>query len=487
MKILMVASEFGSFAKTGGLADAVYGLSKALSDKNHEVVVILPRYYIIDKSKLKDFGFAFKVNMGVLGDISFGVFEKRLNKNLRLWFVDYELFFGRKGLYDDENGSPYTDNGIRFVFLSKAALEVAKRLNFKPDIVHTHDWHTAFVNALIKTQYKSDEFFKDTSSVLTIHNLQHQGLFDASLMNIMGIDWQHFNPFEFEALGMVNLLKGGIRFADAISTVSRRYAEEIQTPQFGCGLDGHLKAHSCKLFGIINGVDYNLWNPSTDRYIPKNYDIENIKDKIHSKRELQKLFSLEENDKPLIGFIGRLYEQKGIQLIAEAFDRMMQMEIEFVLLGSGEKWAEEFFKEKARQYKGKFGCFIGYSEELAHLIEAGCDMFLMPSAFEPCGLNQIYSLRYGTIPIVHGVGGLVDTVENFDKEKNKGTGFLFYSFDTSALLNTLNWALDVYKDKDTFVSLQKRAMSVRFDWQKQSEKYIKLYEFAKIYRFLKDD
>ncbi|WP_022670441.1 glycogen synthase GlgA [Hippea alviniae] len=486
MKILMVASEFGSFAKTGGLADAVYGLSKALSNKNHEVAVVLPRYYIIDKRELKDFGFAFKVNMGVLGDISFGVFEKRLSKNLRLWFVDYELFFGRKGLYDDENGNPYTDNGIRFVFLSKAALEVAKRLNFKPDIVHAHDWHAAFVNALIKTKYKDDSFFKDTSSVLTIHNLQHQGLFDASLMNVMDIGWQHFNPFEFEALGMVNLLKGGIKFSDAISTVSRRYAEEIQTPQFGFGLDEHLKAHSCRLFGIINGVDYELWNPSTDRYIPKNYDMDSLENKIDSKRKLQEFFSLEKSDKPLIGFIGRLYEQKGIQLIIEAFDRMMQMNLEFVLLGSGKKWAEEFFKEKAEQYKGKFGCFIGYSEELAHLIEAGSDMFLMPSAFEPCGLNQIYSLRYGTIPIVHAVGGLVDTVENFDAQNEKGTGFVFYSFDTSALLNTLKWALDIYNDKYTFANLQRRAMSVRFDWQTQSEKYIKLYEFAKIYRSLKD-
>lgn len=474
MKILFCASECVPFAKTGGLADVVGALPKALERLGHEVKIVMPRYYDIDRNELELVPGALGVPMGPLGTLWAGVYRSHLPKSgVEVYFIDYEIYFGRKNLYTDEHGFSYVDNDQRFAFLSKASLELAKKIDFMPDIVHAHDWHTAAIPALVKTVYKKD--FANTKSVLTIHNLQHQGVFDCRVLEYLHIDSSYCHPFYFEALGAANLLKGGIALADIVTTVSKKYAKEIQTPEFGFGLEEHIKAHANKLYGILNGVDYDEWNPASDRYIVKNYDIDTLEDKKVNKRHLQELFSLVPSDKPLIGYVGRFAQQKGIELIAAAMERLLHMDAQFVMLGTGEKWAEGFFSDVAGRYDN-FRVYVGYSNELAHKIEAGSDIFLMPSLFEPCGLNQIYSLRYGTPPLVRATGGLDDTIENYDATTKSGTGFKFYDATPEALIGTLHWAIDVYEnDKEGFLAMQKEAMQKRFDWMHAAKEYEKLY------------
>ncbi|WP_035588142.1 glycogen synthase [Hippea jasoniae] len=479
MNVLILTAEFEGLAKAGGLADAVAGLSKALL-KNVNVKVIMPRYYSINPSTLTRID---ALPFVYLKDKQyFFAIYKKIIDGVEVYFVDYEEFFGRDGTYTDKNGEGFLDNDIRFIFFSVAALETAKVIGFKPDIIHLNDWQTAAAAVKIK----EDNYFKDTATVFTIHNLQHQGFFKKDRFELLNCSWQYFNPFQFEALGHLNLLKGATALCDTITTVSRKYAKEIQTPQFGFGLNEHFKALNLKLFGILNGVDYEKWNPQRDKFIAKNYSVETLDYKQLCKKDLQEEFGLSQNDAPIIGFIGRLYEQKGIGLIIDIFDRLMQEDVQFVLLGSGKKEFEEFFLSKKAQYPYKVGVHIGYSEKLAHKIEAGSDFFVMPSLFEPCGLNQIYSLKYGTLPIVRAVGGLDDTVKNFTPSDKSGWGFKFYEFSPSALLNTILWAFDVYKNPDIFTLLKKRAMQLNFGWEKVAEHYLDVYRFATVAKKLSD-
>jgi len=480
MNILFVSSEVTPFAKTGGLADVSGALPKALEKLGNSVKVVMPRYYGIDRSKLEKVPMALGVDMGSLGEVWCGVYKSFLpGSSVEIYFIEHEGYFGRSGLYDDD-GMAYSDNDVRFIFLSKASLKLALALDFKPDIVHANDWHTASIPMLLKTVYKNSDFFKDTKSILTIHNLQHQGMFDKSAMEILGIGWEHFNPYALEALGGVNLLKGGVAFCDALTTVSKKYAKEIQTPEYGFGLEEHIRAYSYKLFGILNGVDYDEWNPEIDHYIVKNYSINSLEDKIENKRELQDIFGLVPSDEvALIGFVGRFAKQKGIELISSCIEGLLQLDVQIVMLGSGEKWAEGFFSDIAYRFPERFGCFVGYNNELAHKIEAGSDMFLMPSLFEPCGLNQIYSLKYGTLPIVRATGGLDDTIVNYEAGKNVGNGFKFYEASANALYHTVKWAVEVYKDeKDEFVKMQKRAMKEHFSWIDSAKRYQEVYEWT---------
>ncbi len=479
MKILFSASEMTPFAKTGGLADVASALPKYLARLGHKVVVVLPRYYNINRANL-EFAFShLRVSMGSLGTLWAGVYRKRLANNLTVYFIDYEEYFGRSNLYTDDRGFAYPDNAQRFIFFSRATLELARRLDFSPDIIHANDWHTAPLPIWLNSSLRNDPFFKNSRSIFTIHNLQHQGIFDASTFEYLELSPKHFNPFELEALGALNLMKGAIYHADKISTVSPSYAKEIQTPQFGFGLQEHIKAHSYKLRGILNGVDYEEWNPATDSYLIANYDIGYMEGKAKCKRDLQARMLLNiREDLPLIGFVGRFASQKGIELIASVMYRLVKLPAQWVFLGSGEKWAEEFFRDIARDFES-VGSFIGYSEEFAHKIEAGSDLFLMPSLFEPCGLNQIYSLRYGTLPIVRAVGGLDDTVENFDPSNYSGDGFKFWDATSEALYNTIKWAIDTWhNDKEAIYLMQKEAMSQRFSWEKSAKEYEALYNEA---------
>jgi starch synthase len=333
---------------------------------------------------------------------------------------------------------------------------------------------------LRNTRYGGDERFAGTATVLTIHNLQHQGLFDGRIMEILEVGWNHYNPHELEAMGGVNFLKGGIAHADAVTTVSRKYADEIQTPEFGFGLEGHIRAHAHKLTGILNGVDYEEWSPAVDPYLPAHYDVGSMEGKAVCKAELQRHFGLPEDpDVPLIGFVGRFAEQKGIGLIAGAMEGLLHLGAQFVFLGTGEKWAEGFFSDVAGRWPDRFACHVGYSNALAHRIEAGADLFLMPSLFEPCGLNQIYSLRYGTLPIVRATGGLDDTIVNYDPESGEGTGFKFWEASPDALYHTVKWAVETWKEApEAYRSMQERAMKERFDWERSAREYERVYHEA---------
>ena len=487
LKILIAASEVVPFAKSGGLADVVGALPKALRKLGHDVRVVMPRYYIVDREKygLKAMEGSLGVPMGVIGEEWAAVYEGVLpGSDVPIYFIEHERYFGRKGLYD-ENGIAFSDNDNRFIFLSRAAMQLAKKLHFKPDIIHANDWHTAAMPIFLNTVYADDPDFAGTASVLSIHNLQHQGQFYKGAMDVLGIGWEHFTADELEEYDGINLLKGGIVHSNAMNTVSQKYADEIRTPEFGWGLEGLISHYGTKLFGILNGVDYEEWSPAVDTLIPFNYDINEMAGKKICKLELQKTFNLpHRQDVPLIGFVGRLADQKGISLLAEAMGGLLEMDIQIVLLGTGEKWAEEFFSHIASTYPDKFGTYIGYRNDLAHQIEAGSDFFLMPSLFEPCGLNQIYSLRYGTLPIVRATGGLDDTIENYQPYTGKGDGFKFYEASSEALYGTVKWAVDTYyNDKKGMKQLMKNAMKKQFSWEVAAKSYEEMYRYSLRQRF----
>ncbi len=477
LNILFAAAEVVPFAKTGGLADVAGALPKAIRKLGHNIIVVMPRYYEIDTTQLEKLPAPLGVPMGVMGEFWAAVYSTTLpQSDVKIYFIDYEHYFGRRNLYEDDNGG-YHDNDNRFVFFSKAALQLCKMLHFTPDIIHANDWHTAAMPLLSTTRFVHD--FANAASVLTIHNLQHQGTFYKGIIDVLEVGWEHFNPHELESMDSVNLLKGGIATANAITTVSKKYAQEIQTSEFGFGLDHHIRAHNGKLFGILNGVDYDEWSPTTDTYIAQNYDINNMSGKKVCKKDLQKHFALpQRDDVVLIGFVGRLVEQKGIGLIAGVINGLLGHDIQVVMLGTGEQWAEDFFNEVAYN-RENFALHVGYSNTLAHKIEAGCDMFLMPSLFEPCGLNQIYSLAYGTLPIVRATGGLDDTIVNFDTQHKHGNGFKFYDATQEALYYTVLWALNIYyKEKEAFKEMQKVAMQEHFSWEDSAKAYIDVYRFA---------
>ena len=479
LNILIAASEVVPFAKSGGLADVAGALPKALRDLGHDVRIVMPRYYIVDKEKygLKPLEGSLGVPMGSMGEAWAGVFEAVLpGSDVPVYFIEHEGFFGRKGLYD-EDGEGYGDNDNRFIFFSKAVMQLAKKLHFRPDVIHANDWHTASIPVLLNTTYAYDPDFEHTGTLLSIHNLQHQGKFYMGAMDVLGIGWEHYNADELEEYQGVNLLKGGIIHADAINAVSKKYAQEIRTPEFGWGLDGLINEKAYKLFGILNGVDYEEWSPAIDTLIPATFDMDDLSGKAVCKATLQKQFNLpQRSDIPVIGLVGRLAEQKGIGLLSAAIWNLMEMDAQIVLLGAGEKWAEHFFSDVASKYPEKFACYIGYQNDVAHQIEAGSDLFLMPSLFEPCGLNQINSLRYGTLPIVRATGGLDDTIENYNSENKSGTGFKFYDATPEALSGTVKWAVDVwYNDKDGFDQLRRNAMAKRFDWSEAAKGYDDLY------------
>lgn len=479
LNILIVAAEVVPFAKTGGLADVAGALAKEMAAFGHNVKVVMPRYYSVDKTKydLKDLNLPLGVPMGIIGEMWCGVMEGKLpNTNVPVYFIEHDNFYGRDGIYTEPDGKGYIDNDNRFVFLSKASLQLCKMLNFKPDIIQVNDWHTAVIPILLNTIYKSDPILGEAATVLTIHNMEHQGDFYEGLMDVLGIGWEHFNFLELEKNNKTNLLKGGIYHSTLINTVSPGYAREIQTQEFGWGLEGVIKARSKDLHGIINGIDYDIWNPEIDKYIAANYTADNLSGKAICKKDLQQMFNLPQRpDVPLIGLVTRLVNQKGIDVLAEAIYGLLGYDIQMVLLGTGDVWAHFYFGDVAAKIPNKFACYIGYNNALAHKIEAGADFFLMPSKFEPCGLNQMYSMSYGTLPIVKNTGGLIDTVENFNEQTFEGTGFKFDDLNSKALYNTVGWAIyTYYHRKDAMAKLVQNAMKKRFT----------IYDSAKAYEDL---
>lgn len=486
LRILMAASECVPFAKEGGLADVVGALPKQLAALGHDVRVVMPRYGRIDPGKwgLTRLPGVLVVPMGIVGLMYCAVLEGRLpESDVPVYFLEHGQFYDRAGgLYELENIG-YMDNDNRFVFLSRGALELCKMIDFTPDVLHAHDWHTGVIPLLLNTSCRHDRHVGGAASVLTIHNMQHQGEFYPGLMEVLGVGWEWFNFLNLEKDDKVNLLKGGIYHATLLNTVSEGYAREMGTSEYGWGLEGAVRERVGDMYGILNGVDYAEWNPETDPFIAANYSAGDMSGKAICKRDLQRACGLPERDVPLIGMVSRLVKQKGIDVVAAAIPLMLELDLQFVMLGAGEPWSHFYFGDIMAASPDKFHCHIGYSNEMAHMIEAGADFFLMPSAFEPCGMNQMYSLRYGTLPIVRATGGLDDSVENFDEARLSGTGFKFYDLTPGALFDTAGWAVHTwYNRPDAVRRLVRNAMEKRFTWEEPARRYERLYYRALLQR-----
>ncbi|MEJ5184151.1 MAG: glycogen synthase GlgA [Rectinemataceae bacterium] len=483
MKILFVSSEATPFAKSGGLGDAVSSLATALAKLGHDVRILIPRYYFIQKSSLRRINGLLEIDTARERHSAFVYQGKLPNSQARMYFLDCEPLYGRNGIYGYTSVQEFPDNPARFAFLSKAAFALCRNLGWIPDIMHAHDWPTSLVPVCLATIEKNTEFSK-TASILTIHNLGYQGIYSRDHYPEMGLGWEYFYGAGFEYYGNMNLLKAGISTAECITTVSPTYAREIQTPTGGFGLDGLLRYRSRDLVGILNGVDTDTWNPAIDPYIPAHYTSQDRSGKAICKAALQKELGLPvDPDVPVIGMVGRLTEQKGI---SEVFGRtygcmrriLDTIKVQVAVLGSGDAWCEEAIQNYSVQY-ANFKGVIGYSERLAHLIEAGSDFFLMPSRYEPCGLNQMYSLIYGTLPIVHRTGGLADTVVNYNQDLGDGTGFMFDDLTPQAVYDTVGWAMWAwYNRRDHIERMRDMAMNQDFSWNKSALEYVRLYEHA---------
>ncbi len=480
MNILIASSEAVPFVKTGGLGDIVGAMTGELATRNHRVKLVLPLYSSIDRStfKLRKTIELMNVEMGNT-TLSCRVWQLDDENPFDVYFIEYKHYFFRPDLYG-ENNDAYLDNGKRFSFFSKAVLDLTIQLDFKPDVVHVNDWQTAVIPYYLKTWNWGSRFFDHTASVLTIHNLGYQGLANLSISNFIGLNWMQVREEEFESLGSLNLLKGGIFYADQITTVSPTYATEILSEPGGWGLSTYLSRRKNDITGILNGVDISEWNPGTDPTIPANFSRKDLSGKAVCKSELQSAFSLPVNkDIPIFAYIGRFADQKGLSMLKDCLDTILSWELQFIVLGSGDPTYSELFGNLPKYYPDKVATYIGFQSDLAHQVEAGADFFVMPSVYEPCGLNQMYSMIYGTLPIVRGTGGLVDTVDNFDEKNSKGTGFVFNDIAGKALENTIGWALSTwYNEKESYLAMQQRGMEKDFSWSKALSAYEAVYQKA---------
>jgi starch synthase len=403
------------------------------------------------------------------------VIDGGMEHGVRYLFIDYPPFFDRDGLYGTSMGD-FPDNAERFALYCRAVIESAKLLGV-PDVIHCHDWQSALIPILLRTLYEEDPAWHNIPTIFTIHNMGYQGVFSPDTLPLLMLPWDLLTISKLEFFGNVNFLKGALVYSDFITTVSRRYAHEIQTAEYGYGLDGVLRGRASSVAGILNGVDYNEWNPATDRFLPAQYSPESLDGKRECRRELLRRFALDpESTAPVIGVVTRFAGQKGVGLIALAADRLAHEDCTLVILGSGERQYEDRFNSLARHYPGRIGLKIGYDNELAHLIEAGSDMFLMPSRYEPCGLNQIYSLKYGTVPIVRAVGGLDDTITAYDRRTGKGTGFKFHEYTPEALLAAVKSALAVFQKPEKWRGLMLSGMACDFSWEASAQAYVRIYE-----------
>lgn len=480
----MITSEAVPYAKTGGLADVVSALALELARKGHDVRLLLPRYYRIDRSKLECHPQPLSVWMNGKEEWT-GVYETVLEDggaSCPVYFLDHEFYFGRDGIYGHRMDEGFSDNAARYALLCRGTFQLCRMLHWIPDVFHCHDWAAAPVCYLLQKEEKYREFGRSIS-VLTIHNLGYQGKFglDEARYIQQEMDSYHLSTLEFE--GDLNYLKAGIMSAHKLTTVSPTYAQEIQGEEQGFRLNGLLHYRREDLTGILNGIDYNIWNPAKDKYLGDNtFTPDNIRPKAKLKGHVQKTMGLPVDSKvPLVGIITRLVDQKGIQEMfspgkGAMFNICRDMDVQFAILGSGDAWCEEEISRLSEKLPN-LGVYIGYNNELAHNIEAGCDFFLMPSRYEPCGLNQIYSLAYGTLPIVRATGGLADTVENYDQKKGEGTGFTFYDLYPEVLYNVMKWVVETWYERRPHIrKMRKRAMERHFSWPMAAEEYEMVYE-----------
>jgi starch synthase len=475
MRILFVASEGLPYVKTGGLADVIEALPRALVKLGHEVAVFLPRYRGVKSSSVVmpsmtiPQGFRLRFPSVASGSILRGV---------RYFFLDDPYYFDRDAVYGDASGD-YPDNAERYTEFSRAAIELAKHV-WPPNVIHCHDWQTAMVPVLMRSSYGDDPAVRNIPLVFTIHNMGYHGIFPREALERAGIPRVLFNPGALEFFGSVNFLKGGLVYADYLTTVSPKYAEEIQTPEYGFGLEGVVRSRADRLTGILNGVDYSVWSPDRDSLIPMKYSAKNLAGKRVCKEALLDEYQLLKDNlnRPVLGIVSRFADQKGFDLIAQIAVKLLQEDVLLTVIGSGDRRYEDLFRALASDFPGRVGAKIGYDNKIAHLIEAGADIFVMPSRYEPCGLNQIYSLRYGTVPVVRATGGLDDTIENFDLQLGTGTGFKFQEYTATALLDAILQALHQYSNDGIWKRIQLNGMAKDFSWNKSAAEYARLYETA---------
>lgn len=471
INVVIAASEVLPFAKTGGLADVIGALPGAFGKDMGSITVFMPYYREVKDGgfKIKPTGITINVQVGrrvVTSELYKGILGKAT-----VYFISCDEYFDRSFLYGTPDAT-YFDNLERFTFFSRGVIEAILLLGLNPDLIHCNDWQTGLIPAYVKTSYRS--IFRNTATLFTIHNLAYQGVFPSAFFDITGLPYGTYNPEELEYWGQINLLKAGIVYSDLVTTVSETYSREIQTAEFGCGLEGVLSGRADELFGILNGVDYDIWNPEKDDLIPANYSPKDLKGKAACKKALIKEYGLKlKQGEPLIGIISRLADQKGFDILAEAMPSIMEMGLGMVVLGSGDKKYQDLLVKLSKKYPDKLGVKVVFDNALSHRIEAGSDFFLMPSRYEPCGLNQFYSLRYGTIPIVRATGGLDDSI--IDYNGSKGNGFKFKKYSAKAIVSKVAEAVEFYKDNDALKKLRVKAMKEDFSWNRSAERYLELY------------
>ena len=475
MHIAFAASECVPFSKTGGLADVVGALPRALAAAGHQVSVYIPRYR---QTKLTDARTVVR-SITVPFDDHYrfcSVVAAGSKSGVDHYFVEYPQFFDRDALYGTSSGD-YPDNAERFALFSRAVLEASKILGI-PQVFHCHDWQSALIPVLLKTQYAEDPAFREVGTVFTIHNMGYQGLFPPDTLPLLTLPWDLLTMSKMEFFGNVNFLKGALVFSDFITTVSRKYSQEIQTTEFGFGLEGVLRDRASTVTGILNGVDYDEWSPQADKFTAARYSPQDLSGKAKCKQDLLAAFGITNPDLklPVIGIVSRFAAQKGFDLIAQIMDRLAREEMIVIALGNGDKQYEEMFARLQKQFPQKIAIKIAYDNAIAHKIEAGSDMFLMPSKYEPCGLNQIYSLKYGTVPVVRATGGLDDTIEPWDARTGRGTGFKFSDYNGEALLLTIKDALKAFRDQTSWQTLMRNGMDKDFSWNNSAKEYGRIYE-----------
>ncbi|HVN88167.1 MAG TPA: glycogen synthase GlgA [Candidatus Binatia bacterium] len=474
MRVLMAASEAAPLVKTGGLGDVLGALPPVLAAHGVDVALVLPAYRDIDRTRfpLRPSGFSIRVPVSSRM-IEAEVLTTELPGGVPVFLPRVDAYFDRDGLYGTSQGG-FVDNAERFAFFARAVLAIAERVG-APDVLHCHDWQTALAPAFLRADAIRYPLLTRSTSLLTIHNVAYQGVFWKDDWHLLNLDWRYFTADQIEFHDQINYLKAGIVFADAVTTVSRKYAEEIQTPEFGWGLEGVLRGRHDALVGILNGVDYAEWNAAADPHIEAHYTRDNFMGKARCKAALQRAFGLPETGKtPLFGIVSRLADQKGFDLLAVALPELLATrDVQLVVLGTGEPKYHAQLDELARRFAGRMGVALRFDNPLAHQIEAGADLFLMPSRYEPCGLNQIYSLKYATIPVVHATGGLDDTITPFDGRT--GTGFKFTDYTPSALLDCIDTALAYYRQPAKWRQLRRNAMAADFSWDRSAEQYVDLY------------
>lgn len=476
MKILLASPEVVPYAKTGGLADVAGALPLALEELGHDIRVIMPRYKKVNDFKLETVVNSFDIPIS--NRVEPACIKKHtLGKNIPVYFLENNRYYDREELYGTSSGD-YEDNAERFIYFARGIIEACKKLNFQPDVIHCNDWQTGLVPVYLKTLYRDDPFFRNTSTVFTYHNIGYQGNFWHLDMYITGLGWDVFTPEGIEFYGDISMLKAGMVYADIINTVSPTYSKETQIKEYGHRLEGVLSLYEKKLYGILNGIDYKQWAPAIDEEITTPYSSSDLKGKEENKAALQQFFGLPaRKDVPLLGIVSRLAGQKGFDILADVMQKLMRMDLQMVILGTGEEKYHKLLRTLQGEHKDRLGVMIAFDNKIARMIYAGSDMFLMPSKYEPCGIGQLISFRYGTVPVVRKTGGLADTVKNYTPKKG-GNGFVFSEYTGKHLLSVIKKALKVYGNKREWNALVRLIMTLDFSWTSSAKEYEKIYKMS---------